>query len=118
MENITLGQVIGILSCVGVLIGSITTIVAVLKKFIAKILKPIEKKIDDLQENSSKSRNAIELELVKIILVNFVNDVDQGVEKTAIQKRNAYELYDRYKVLGGNSYVHDRWKKLNDEGKL
>ncbi len=118
MENVSLGQIVAILTFISVLIGSITTIITILKKFISKILKPIEKKIDDLQENSSKSRNAIELELVKIILVNFVNDVDQGIEKTQIQKQNAYELYDRYKTLGGNSYVHDRWKKLIDDGKL
>lgn len=118
MESISLGQIAGILTFLTVLIGGITTIVTVLKKFISKILKPIEKKIDDLQETSSKSRNNIELELIKIILVNFVNDIDQGINKTQIQKQNAYELYDRYQTLGGNSYVHDRWMKLKDEGKL
>ena len=70
------------------------------------------------EKTSSKSRNNIELELIKIILVNFVNDIDQGINKTPIQKQNAYELYDRYTTLGGNSYVHDRWMKLKDEGKL
>ena len=118
MENISLGQIASILTFLTVLIGGITTIITILKKFISKILKPIEKKIDDLQETSSKSRNNIELELIKIILVNFVNDIDQGINKTQIQKQNAYELYDRYQTLGGNSYVHDRWMKLKDEGKL
>ena len=118
MESISLGQIAGILTFLTVLIGGITTIITILKKFISKILKPIEKKIDDLQENSSKSRNNIELELIKMILVNFVNDIDQGISKTPIQKQNAYELFDRYQTLGGNSYVHDRWMKLKDEGKL
>ena len=51
-------------------------------------------------------------------LVDFINDVEQGEEKSAIQKMSAYELYDRYTCLGGNSYVHDRWEKLRREGKL
>ena len=53
-----------------------------------------------------------------MILVNFINDVELGNEKSQIQKQNAYELYDRYKELGGNSYVHDRWEKLIKAGKI
>ncbi len=118
MENLTMGQIMGFITFITVFIGGITTIIAFLKSFIAKILKPIDEKIDKLQNISSEGRNNIELELIKIILVNFINDIENGVTKTPIQKQNAYELYDRYKVLGGNSYVHDRWSKLIKEGKI
>ena len=58
------------------------------------------------------------LSSIKTDLVNFINDVENGIEKSDIQKLNAHELYDRYKVLGGNSYVHDHFEKLLKEGKI
>lgn len=118
MENITLGQIVAIITFVSVFIGAITGLIGFLKSFISKVLNPINEKIDHLEEKSSSSRNNIELELIKIILVNFMNDIESGNNKSSIQKRNAYELYDRYKTLGGNSYVHDNWEKLNKEGKV
>ena len=118
MENITLGQIATLITFLSVFIGAIVSLITFSKSFIKKVLKPINEKIDDLQVSSSQSRNNIELELIKIILINFINDVDQGINKSAIQKQNAYELYDRYKKLGGNSYVHERWKSLQSEGKI
>ncbi len=118
MENISLGQILAIISFLSVFIGAITALITFSKTFISKILKPINQKIDHLEEVSSKNRNNIELELIKMILINFINDIEQGIQKSPIQKKNAYELFDRYHELGGNSYVHDRWEKLIQEGKL
>ena len=118
MENITLGQIVAIITFASVLIGAITGLIGFSKSFISKVLNPINEKVDHLEKMSSNSRNNIELELIKIILVNFMNDIERGNDKSSIQKQNAYELYDRYKTLGGNSYVHDSWEKLNKEGKV
>ncbi len=118
MENISLGQIVTILSFLSVLIGVITSVITFFKLFITKLLKPINQKIDELQELSSQSRNNIERELIKMILVNFMNDVEQGTNKSQIQKQNAFELYDRYQELGGNSYIHDKWEKLIKENKI
>ena len=82
------------------------------------ILKPIDQKIENFEKIATKGRNNIELELIKIILVNFINDIENGLTKSDIQKKNAYELYDRYQKLGGNSYIHDSWEKLIKEGKI
>lgn len=118
MENISLGQIAGIITLLSIIVGAITAIITFTKSFISKILKPINEKIDILHKTSTNGRNNIELELIKITLVNFINDIDQGNIKTPIQKQNAYELYDRYKTLGGNSYVHEMFEKLIKEGKL
>ncbi len=118
MENISLGQIAAIITFASIFIGAITGIITFSKNFISKILKPLNQKIDHLEKVSTNSRNNIELELIKIILINFINDIEEGVPKTQIQKKNAYELYDRYTTLGGNSYVHDRWEKLMNEGKI
>ncbi len=118
MENISLGQIAALITFISIFIGAITSIIAFSKKFVSKILKPIDEKISHLEKISMVSRNNIELELIKIILVNFINDIEQGNYKSQIQKQNIYELYDRYKKLGGNSYIHDRWQKLTKEGKI
>ncbi len=118
MEHISLGQIAAIISFLGIFIGAITGIISFYKSLISKILKPIEKKIEYLEKGATKGRNNIELELIKMILVNFINDIEQGNYKTQIQKKNAYELYDRYQTLGGNSYIHDCWEKLIKEGKI
>lgn len=118
MENISLGQIAGLITILTVIIGAITSLIAFSKAFVTKLLKPINQKIDHLEEVSTSGRNNIELQLIKMILVNFINDIEQGNYKSPIQKQNVYELYDRYKSLGGNSYVHDRWEKLIKEGKI
>ncbi len=118
MENISIGQIAGIISLISVFIGAIASVIAFYKSFISKILKPIDQKINHLEKISVKGRNNIELELIKIILVNFINDTENGINKSQIQKQNAYELYDRYLLLGGNSYIHDKFEKLIKEGKI
>lgn len=71
-----------------------------------------------LVEPTNKKINEFELSSIKTDLVNFINDVESGIEKSEIQKLNAHELYDRYKKIGGNSYVHDHFEKLLKEGKI
>ena len=118
MENITLGQILTVITFFVTIIGGITTIVTLSRRFIKKILNPLNERINEFQNAASESRNNIELELIKVILANFTNDVEQGTLKSQIQKQNAYELYDRYLALGGNSYIQEKWKKLQKDGKI
>ena len=118
MENISLGQIASMITLISILIGAITGLIAFVKSFVTKVLTPLDQKIDHLQKTSSLNRNNIELELIKMFLVNFINDVEHGTYKSDIQKKNAYELYDRYQNLGGNSYIHDSWEKLIQEKKI
>ncbi len=118
VENISLGQILAVVSFLGALISAVMALITFFKSFISKVLKPIDTKIEHLEIVASNGRNNIELELIKIILVNFINDIEHGVYKSDIQKKNAYELYDRYQTLGGNSYIHDCWEKLIKEGKI
>ena len=66
----------------------------------------------------TKKIEDFELSSIKTDLVNFINDAENGIEKSDIQRLNAHELYDRYKKLGGNSYVHDHFERLLKEGKI
>lgn len=62
--------------------------------------------------------NALELSSIRTDLVNFINDMENGIIKSDIQKLNAYEMYTRYVKLGGNSYIHSHFEKLKKEGKI
>lgn len=106
MEEITLGQIAKVLAFIVALIGSIKYLKNELDKSISKTLQPINKKIDNLELNTIKT------DLVNLMCLAENNQI------THEQKMNAYELYDRYKKLGGNSYVHDKWENLKKEGKI
>lgn len=89
---------------ISVVIASVTTITITIKKF---LVEPINKKIIDL-----------ELTNIRTDLVNFINDIENNIKKSEIQKLNAHQLYTRYEDLGGNSYVHSHWKSLKETGKI
>lgn len=106
MKDITLGQILSFLLFIGSFIGAIKVIKDSLSKTVEKMFGPINNKIDSL-----------ELNYIKTDLVNFMSQLEIG-QVSEEQKINAYELYDRYCELGGNSYVHDKWENLKKEGKL
>ena len=99
-------------------IGSVLAIFKYAKSINKKILKPINDKLDKMDEVHLKMIENLEMSSIKTDLVNFINDIEHGVQKSQIQRMNAHELYDRYSKLGGNSYVHDHWEKLIKEGKI
>ncbi len=91
-----------IIISIATLIGACTSICVFCKKVINKCFEPIIKKIDKIDENQCRN-----------FLVNFLADVENGVEKDEVQIKRAYEVYEHYsKDLHKNSYIHDKWEKL------
>ena len=117
MENITLGQIAIALAFLVGLIGSIEFLTIRLKKSFNKLLEPINQKIDKFQEKSEKRYKNLEISMIKTDLVNFLSMAEND-KNTKEQTINAHELYDKYKKLGGNSYIHAKWEKLTKEGKI
>lgn len=102
MENITLGQLSQWLTFILVFGGSIVSLLVGIKKILNKQLEPIYKKIDKIDENQCRN-----------FLVDFLADVEKGIEKDDVQVKRAYEVYEHYtKDLHKNSYIHDKWEKL------
>ncbi len=100
MENIT-----NTIIYVATFITAVTTIIIAIQKILKKTFEPINKKIDNL--DLGQARN---------YLVDFLADVENGVQKDECQVERAYELYDHYtKDLGGNSYIHSKWEKVMKE---
>lgn len=96
------------------------------------ISKKTNKKVDDIKTVKDELKADIQamkdqqkeemdkhiLEADKTFLTNFLSDVEQGIPKTEIQKRRAYEVYEEYTSKHGNSYVHDKWEDLREQGLL
>ena len=67
----------------------------------------IDKKLDD-----ESVRNC------RMYLVDFLNDVENGIPKDSVQVKFAYDLFEHYsKDLHCNSYVHDKWIKVMENRK-
>lgn len=88
---------------------AITTICMFCKKVINKSFEPIYEKINKIDEKNNK----IDENQCRNFLVDFLADVEKGIEKDEIQIKRAYEVFEHYtKDLHKNSYIHDKWEKL------
>ena len=67
---------------------------------------------------NGKRLNEIEVSSDKNFIVRFLADIEQGNEIDEVERERFYEIYQRYKELGGNSYVSHKVEKLQKEGKL
>ena len=102
MENVTLAQVSGTMKFIIEFVGIVVSILVGSKKIINSQLEPINKKIDKIDENQCRN-----------FLVDFLADVERGIEKDEVQIKRAYEVYEHYtRDLHKNSYIHDKWTKL------
>lgn len=101
MENI-INWIILIASLITAITTITTAVCLFCKKVIRKAFEPIDKKIDKIDENQCRN-----------FLVNFLADIENGIEKDEVQIKRAYEVYEHYtEDLHKNSYIHDKWEKL------
>ena len=88
-------------------IGAIGVILAGVNKIFESKLKPINKRLNEIEVSSDKN-----------FIVRFLADIEQGNQIDEVERERFYEIYQRYKELGGNSYVSHKVEKLQKEGKL
>lgn len=101
-------------------LGAISTIVAFVKQFKSSVDKVIDNRFKEALKPLNSELTAIERRTDKIdenqcrnFLVDFLADVEAGIEKDEIQIKRAYEVYEHYtKDLHKNSYIHDKWERL------
>lgn len=107
IENITLGDISKILIFIVAFITAIEFLLIRLNKLFDIKLKPINRRLNDIEISSDKN-----------FIVRFLADIEQGNLVDEVEKERFYEIYERYKELGGNSYVSHKVEKLQKEGKL
>lgn len=96
-------DIVSIVLSIGGFITALTAIITALKKVLQLWLdNNVNKKIDDL-----------DVLICKLHIIDFLSDIENGVEKDDEQIRLAYDMYDHYtNDLKQNSYVHAKWEKV------
>ena len=96
-------DIVSIVLSVGGFITALTAIITALKK----VLKLW------LDNNVNKKIDTLDVLICKLHIIDFLSDIENGVEKDDEQIRLAHEMYDHYtKDLKKNSYVHDKWNRV------
>lgn len=107
MENITIGQITTIIVGVVALISGVEFLLIRFNKLFDTKLAPINTRLNQIELSSDKN-----------FIVRFLADIEQGNQVDEVEKQRFYEIYQRYRELGGNSYVSHKVEKLQKEGKL
>ena len=87
-------------------IGAVGTISAIFKKFLSAELEPIKRQIHKMDVKECRR-----------FLIDFLVDVENGIEKDEVQWKFAHDVYDHYiNELKENSYVKDKWERVVSNG--
>lgn len=103
---------------VQIIIALITAGATIINTFISKSTSKKVETIQELKKDIKKDLNSVKYENDKTYLTDFLSEVEAGQPKTEIQKKRAYEIYEEYTKLNGNSYVHNKWEELVKKGVL
>lgn len=106
---------------VAIITGVFTIINTVISKKTNKKVAKIEdlqKEINNMREENRKDLLNHTLEYDKTYLVDFLSELENNVQKTDVQKKHAYEVYERYSSNGKNGYVKDKWDECKKNGLL
>ena len=118
LEQITIGQIAVAVSVIVSLGSGVAIIVKNLKKWISKAFETQLAQIETRIDAVSARVNVVDMENCKNYLVRFLSDVEQGKKIDEIELERFYEQYEHYVSGGGNSYIKQKVKKLQDAGKL
>lgn len=119
MENITLGQVSGILVFCITLVGALSTTASYLKKALNNAFKPLNEKLDNIEKTLGEKIDKVDKNATMNYLVRCFNDVDRDIKLDSASVKRLKEQYEHYiKDLNGNTYIHDEYERLKREGKL
>lgn len=91
----------------------IVGLISSLEFIIKRIDKLLVKKLDPL----ISKQNEEHLQRLKIDLIMYMALADQNLLDYHLREL-AYETYDEYTNLGGNTYIHTYWERLKSQNKL
>ena len=118
MKDITLEQIATAIAFLVTLIGGVEFLAMRMRKYIKSTMEDEIKSIKENQVKHDERLNQLELSSDKNFIVRFLADIEQNNPIDEVEKERFYEIYQRYRELGGNSYVAHKVEKLQKEGKL
>ena len=97
-----------------------------IKKFMLKVpkmirnflMEDINSKIDNLEKTVKKLDSKIDRNVVDDIrgeIVNFAEDLRQGVHKSKVQFQHIFEIFDKYHKMGFNSYITHEFEYITQK---
>ena len=111
--TIDLSKIYTIIGVLAGLITSLTVICVFLKKIIEKTLEKIKEPILNELKEQKIAILKIDENHCKDVLMQFLSDVENGIDKNEYEIARAHEVYNHYtNVLKKNSYIHARWEKV------
>lgn len=126
LENVTIGEILVCVTVISAIIAGVSKVKGAFDSFkktingwVNESLKPqfneINKRLDELEKRNDRQ----DMENVKNYLVLFMADIERnGNEADEVELLRFEEQYEYYTKKGGNSYIHKKYKKLKDEGKI
>lgn len=110
-----------------IIVALITSISAIINTLISKktnkkiemingVKEELMLEIKSMDKKRKEEMDKHILEADKTFLTNYLSDIEQGVSKTEIQRKRAYEVYEEYTSKNGNSYIHDKWEECKEKG--
>lgn len=70
----------------------------------------IEKSIDDMSDSVLKSERF----RLRAEVLNFAEDLNNGLEKSSVAYQHIHSVYGRYIELGGNSYIMEVFRFITE----
>jgi len=88
-------------------VGTITSI----------IMKWLDKKLTAILEPMQTQIHKMDVKECRRFLIDFLIDIEHGIEKDEVQWKFAHDVYDHYiNELKENSYVKDKWERVVNNG--
>lgn len=118
LSEITLGQIAVCATFIVGFIASINKLADVIERVIKKVVQPeldtIKADLDSLNKKSDEQY----LETIKEYLVLVMSDIEKGDKLDEVELSLFLEKFNYYTSKGGNSYIHRKYDKLKEEGKI
>ena len=122
ISSITLGQVgTFIITFASVLSAGVIIVKYALgtgQTILDKKLQPFKDEMDNMNKKRDEQFNAMQLQIDKNYLVNFLSMVEEGRKPDEVELEHFWFTYDDYRRHNGNSYISHKVDKLKEEGKL
>lgn len=117
-QEITLGEILICITFVVGLIAGLRQIKLIFKDWVKTQLKPELEPINKRLEELEKKVDRTDIENCKNYLVMFLANVERDIVPDEVEVSRFMEQYKYYTDKGFNSYVHRKYDKLKEEGKL
>jgi hypothetical protein len=87
-------------------VGAVGTITGI-------VVKWLNKKLIEMIEPMQNQVHKMDVKECRRFLIDFLVDVEKGIEKNEVQWKFAHDVYDHYvNDLKENSYVKDFWERV------